>query len=186
MWFGNYFIFFIFLGKINVSEKFISKVVKSYLITALLIVAFFVTYYAVFGASASIHKFAVNDVVTLTPELSSLIKIDWFTVFFYSFALILHSLVQFYYIAYCIREVFKVPHNKLSVTICFIAFTICYLLLPFNPQQIVEFCSETIGFYCFLVNLIFPIIVLIILIIENNKNAKRNRYTYYGRSLEKK
>ena len=186
MWFGNYFILFIFLGKINTTKDFVPKVLKSYTLTALLIFLFFIVFYSVFGSSSIIHQFAVNDVVALTPELSSLIKIDWFTVFFYSFALILHALIQFYYVFYCIKEVFNMPHNKFTVVLHAIIFAIGYLILPFNAQQIVEFCSDTIGFYCFLVNFIFPLILLIILIITNKKYAKLKGEKYYAHSLEKK
>ena len=186
IWFGSYFMLFIFMGKIELSKNFVSKVLKSYLLTAFLIFLFFVTFYSVFGPSSIVHQFAVNDVVTLTPQLSSLIKIDWFTVFFYSIALILNSIIQLYFIFYSVGEIFKVKNSKSAVTIYISLFTLAYLLLPYNTKQIVQFVCDTIGIYASLLNLIVPLIIFIVLLTTNKEYSKQKELKFYGRSLEKK
>lgn len=173
MWFGNYFVIYLFLGKIETSENFVSKVLKSFLIAAGVVLAFFIVYYCIFGESSIIHSYAINDVVTLTPQLSSLIKINWFTVIFYSMALIGQVVLQLYLVFMCIQKIFKIKNTKLNVSIFIAVLTVAFLILPFSNVQIVNFCSEGIGFYCFILNLIFPMLVLLVLLIENNKRAKR-------------
>lgn len=172
MWFGNYFVIFLFLGKIEVSKNFVAKVNKSFLFSASIVLAFFVVYYSVFGASSIIHSYAINDVVTLTPQLSSLIKISWFTVIFYSIELIGQVVVQLYLVFACIQKIFKVKTTKVSVSIFTAVLTLAFIVMPFSSVQIVEFCSETIGGYCTILNMAFPTLVLIVLIIENCKRHK--------------
>lgn len=175
MWFGNYFVIYLFLGKTEISKNFISKVLKSYILSALVVLAFFIVYYSVFGESSVIHSYAINDVVTLTPQLSSLIKINWFTVIFYSMALIGQVVLQLYLVFVCFQKIFKVKSSKMSVSIFVGVLTVVFLILPFSNVQIINFCSEQIGLYCFLLNLSFPALILIILMILNYKRAKEQK-----------
>ncbi|MBQ8749001.1 MAG: GerAB/ArcD/ProY family transporter [Clostridia bacterium] len=185
MWFGNYFVIFLFLGKIQMREHFISQVIKSYVKSAILVIIFFAVYYAVFGTSSPMHNYAISDVVTLTPQLSSLIKIDWFTVIFYSFALIMQVILQLYMVFYCLKWILKIQHTKLTVSIFIGLLALMYLIMPYSVQHIITFCSETIGFYCFLLNLIFPILITIIYLVKRKLEKNREGEKVYGGTLEK-
>ncbi|MGN1227472.1 MAG: GerAB/ArcD/ProY family transporter [Christensenellales bacterium] len=185
LWFGNYFVIFLFLGNIKVEDKFISKIVKSFLMSAITVVIFFTVYYCVFGESSQIHNFAINDIVTLTPQLSSLIKIDWFTVIFYSFALIMQVLLQLYFVFYCVGYLFKVKTTKLSVSIFVLILALAYWFMPFSAQQVIAFCSKTAGVYCFILNMIFPILIFIVLLIDVFKQKRKKGVINYGRIMEK-
>lgn len=177
IWFGNYFVVFLFLGKIKHSKNYIKKVLKSFLVSAVVVVLFFAVYYTVFGYSSQIHNFAINDIISLTPQLSSLIKIDWFTVIFYSFALILQVVVQVYLEFYVLSYIFKIKHNKLSISIFISALILIYILLPYSSEQVILFCSKTIAIYSQVINIVFPILIFIIMLLLNakcnNKRVKR-------------
>lgn len=169
MWFGNYIILFMFVGHVKVEKHYYKKMLVSFFVGFAIIVLLFTFFYCIFGSSSVIHHFAISDITSFTPSLSSHTKIDWFTVLFYSFADIIQLILQLFVIVYICKEIFQKSFGFWFYAICSIVSILFYTYAPFGFDFIVQLGSVTLGFASLIINVSTVLWFYIVFTIKKKK-----------------
>lgn len=169
MWFGNYFVLYFLIGRVEIDKKSYKKVSLTVIIASLLVVALFWCFYSIFETSSVIYHFAISDITSFAPALSSLAKIDWFTVLFYGFTMVLQLILHFYIV---IRLAEHTLERKFGFKF-YIGFALililAYLLIPYGFNTVLEFCAATLSTPASILNLFTPFAIIVMYMIVKKK-----------------
>jgi len=120
-WFGDFFIFLIFFGKIDYNKKYTKKMVIAMFCVLAIIVLFLGVYFCLFPYSTGVQHFAVSDITQFSPRLSNFGRIDWLTSFVWTLASLMQAIIYFY----CTCETLKyILGTSNKVVICSISLVI--------------------------------------------------------------
>lgn len=158
VWFGNFIIFFLLVGRVEQKKDTFRKVGISFGISALLVLLIFWFFYSMFGASSAIHHYAIADITSFAPALSSLAKVDWFTVIFYSVSVIIQLVLQMSAMIILLKHLFKRDFGFTFYLVFSLFWVAIYLLLPVGFDQAVQFYSRECGLYIAIFNFLMPIL----------------------------
>lgn len=175
MWFGNYFSLFFLVGQVKIEKNTNKKLLLSGLNAYLVIIVLFAVFYSIFETSSVVHYFAISDIVSFTPTLSSLSKLDWFTVMFYGFAIVLQIILYLYIVVRLLEHIFEKKFNLWTYIISCIILMIAYVCLSFGIDAVVDFYSKIICVPALILNLLAPfcVVVLYTVRVKNVDNLKR-------------
>ena len=174
LWFGDFLIIYIFVGKIKYDKKPLGwPTVIAFSITVLLISFAYVVYYGLYE-NLSINQ---NSLISSISQFSLLAldigRIDWFLVLFFQISAVVSSSVYIFATAYCLKKIFGFKDNVLT---CFIIASIIYLLdivIFKSVQEGASIIASISKYYALFMIIVFPIIMYITVIISNHKNNKQ-------------
>ena len=174
LWFGDFIIIYIFVGKIKYDKKPLGwPCVLAFSITVLLISFAYVVYYGLYE-NLSINQ---NSLISSISQFSLLAldigRIDWFLVLFFQISTVISSSVYIFATAYCLKKIFGL---KDSILTSFIIASIIYLLdiLIFKSVQAgASIVASASKYYALFMIIVFPIIMYITVVISNHKKNKQ-------------
>ena len=190
MWFGNYFSLFFLTGQVKTERDSNKKIFLSGVISSVVILVLFGVFYCIFETSSVVHYFAISDIVAATPTLSSLTKLDWFTVMFYGFAIVMQVILYFYIIVRLVEHVVEKKFNFLTYFVFYIAVVVSYIALSFGVDTVVDFYSNIMSIPALILNILVPICVIILYTVKvKNVDKLKNfsqdyKIVYRGKSSD--
>lgn len=189
MWFGNYFVLFFLTGKIRTESNSNKKIMFACLISSIVVLVLFGVFYCIFESSSVLHYFAISDIVSFAPILSSLTKLDWFTVIFYGFAIVMQLIIYLYIVVKMIEHICEKKFNFWAYFITFIIVVVCYIILSFGIDSVVLFYSSIMAIPAIILNILVPICIVVLYTVrvknvDNSKLFVNQKVIYRGQKNE--
>lgn len=169
MWFGNYFVLYFLIGRVEIDRKSYKKVSLAVIIASLLVLALFWCFYSIFETSSVMYHFAISDITSFAPSLSSLAKIDWFTVLFYGFAMLLQLILHFYIVVRLLEHTIERKFGFKFYIVFAILLIVAYIFIPYGFNSVLEFCATTLSVPASILNLITPFAIIIMYVLYKKK-----------------
>ena len=162
MWFGNYFIMFFLIGKVKTKGGEAKKIIIASIVSAIIVFCLFAIFYCIFEQSSIVHYYAISDIVSFTPTLSSLAKFDWFTVMFYGFTIVLQLVLYLYVIVQLCEHVVEKKLNFYFYLLFALMLIVAYVCLSFGLDYVIDFFVNQVGVYATILNIFIPFFVLLL------------------------
>lgn len=174
LWFGDFIIIYIFVGKIKYDEKPLGwPCILAYSIVVVLISFAYVVYYGLYE-NLSINQ---NSLISSISQFSLLAldigRIDWFLVLFFQISAVISSSVYVFAAAYSVQKIIGYKDNKLT---CFILAAVIYLLDIFvfkSVQAGASVIASLSKYFALFMTIGFPLIMHLTLLICNMKAKKK-------------
>lgn len=185
LWFGDFILIYIFVGKIKYDEKPLGwPCVLTFCITVLLISFAYVVYYGLYE-NLSINQ---NNLISSISQFSLLAldigRIDWFLVLFFEVSTVIASSVYVFLTAYCVCKIIGIKNKKL---VCFLTAAIIYFLDIFifkSVQAGASAIASVSKYFALFMIILFPIIMQITVWVFNHKQ-KNQEEKLKSNNLEK-
>lgn len=179
MWFGNYSILFFLIGRVKVDNQTFKKSMLGLVLSSIIVFLLFYIFYSIFQSGSFVHYFAISDITSFTPLLSSLSKLDWFTVVFYSFADIVQLILQVYTIVILMQAIFRKKFGFWAYSVLFAIVILLYLLLPFSAEEIVAFSANDLNIFGSVVNVALPLLACLVYVLRSKKQQRIKGFNLY-------
>ena len=177
MWFGNYFSLFFLTGQVKLEKNSNKKLILAGLISSVVTIVLFSVFYCIFETSSVVHYFAISDIVSFTPTLSSLTKLDWFTVMFYGFAIVMQIILYFYIIVRLVEHILEKKFNFWAYFAFYLIFVVSYIAIAFSIDAVIDFYTNVMDIPCLILNILVPICVVILYTVKvKNVDKFKNFY----------
>lgn len=185
LWFGDFWIFFFFIGNVKMEKNTTKKLMFAYVISCAVVLLFVIIFTCAFGNTASMHRVAVIDVTEFNPRLVAQGRFNWLVYFMFPIALVLGIGIYSNYIAmcyeYCMSD--KLKHKILiSGLLSTASILAMFFIFRFTFTAFYNFVTGGFYYYTIAVQYVLPIVLLGVLnikfMIENKKLNKNSKKTH--------
>ncbi len=170
---GDFFILFMLLGNFKLEKKAYKKIFNYALFADILVMLFYIVFYAVFGVLAINESLAIADLPLFISFPSSVGRIDWITINLWTITLIFQSGFLLSCTLKCFNYTFNLKGKAVGIgCVLTMVYLLGYVIIP-NLSSVIELTTHPI-FASVIVSLqmIFPIIFLIAGGFKKEKNDK--------------
>ena len=175
-WFGDYLIFLFMMGNFSFEKNSVRKVIISYIMMAVILVIFFITFHCLFKNTSAVHMTAVSDVSHYIPRFSDF-RLDWVSDILWIFVCFFASGIWLFCFKWSFDKLFNIKKYTLTTPIVFcICMFILVYFLKIPVTRYVEFLSKY-GWYIAVITSQLPIMFLVCFKIGKRKN-------YYAKKLK--
>lgn len=172
LWFGDYFVYLFFIGKIKFEKNYFKKMAIISGVTLFTIVFFVAVIHCLFPYISSIIHYGVSDMSQINAKVTDVGRLDWINVAVWTFA----SIIQTVIFAYCAEESLSCLFNiSKKVVSCFISLAILSVLLywlKFNIVNLIDFVQGPLR-YLFAVLFIISLNIITVHCILRFKEKRR-------------
>ena len=172
LYYGNYILVFMFLGKVKIDKDFDKKLVKWLAISFVFLMTFLFIFYSTYNELGGLHQYAIADIAEFSLRVGSLAKFDWYISILMLLIIVLEIAMYIYVIYECLRNLFKRVKPNTLFFISGIVLIVGYCLLRLSPNIIDYLTFNVFNYYAVVVNLLIPIIIFIALMRGRGKYAK--------------
>ena len=165
MWFGNFLIVALCLGKTKYCKNFGRTMIITSVLSAALAIAFIGIYYSIFGPASGIHQFAISEITEFSPQIASLTKLDWFVVIIWLIALAIQVILQLWVILKLFMEVFSIRKSTLFGFVFFGSLCVIFIIVSYVFSGLIEFAAYGLGIYAYILNIVSIAFLLIGIIV---------------------
>lgn len=176
LWFGDFIIIYIFVGKIKYDEKPMGwPCVVAFSIIVVLISFAYIVYYGLYENLSISQNSLISSISQFSLLALDIGRIDWFLVLFFQISTVIASSVYIYATGYCIRKILGLKDN---ILICFIIASIIYLLDIFifkSVQAGASVIASTSKYFALFMIILFPIIMYVSMLVANKKQKSKSK-----------
>ncbi len=174
LWFGDYFVYLFFFGKIKFKKGFCRRMATIVAVTILAIVFFIVVFHCAFPHTAGMRHYAISDISQQTSRITTLGKVDWLVVVVWSFA----SVIQTVIFAYCAEEslgkIFNIKQKYVSSLILVAILGVVLFVLKFQIVNLLSVVQSPLSYLSGLL-LIISFLIIAAHFISRAKSARASR-----------
>ncbi len=156
LWFGDYFVYLFFLGKIKFDKNYFPKFAIISGLVMLGIVFFMTLFYCIFPYISGIVHYGVSDITHITTHINNIGQLDWLNVTLWTFASIIQTVIFAYCAERCLSDLFNIKYKYLSSSISLIILVVVLMLLDFRLTKLIMFVQGPVHF-------LFPVLLVIAL-----------------------
>jgi hypothetical protein len=169
-WFGDFLIFFLFIGKVSISKNFVKKATLSFMLASILVTIFIFNFTNMFEQIANIKSLAITNVLTSAGGTNVLGKADWMIILVWSVMLLFGIGILFYALNSFLKSVFS-KLSKYVPYIILLSLSVMLYLVNVNTIVVINFINGNFLYFSLFVQYILPIIILTLFI----KKKKRKK-----------
>lgn len=178
LWFGDYFVYLFFMGKIKFGKNYFKKIAIVSLIIFLVVVIFITVIYCLFPYTSSLIHYGVSDITQTNTRVSNVGKLDWLNVTVWAFASIIQTVIFAYCAEECLSKVFNIKRKAVSCLISLAILSIGLYLFEFNLVTLVDTVQGPLR-YLFWLLLFIALNIATIHFINRYKKKKREKGAIY-------
>ena len=164
-WFGDFLIMLFFVGNVKKEKHMHKKLVKSYLLSILVVMTIVVVFICVFSKTAPMHRTCILDIAELEPRLLSEGRFNWIVDFIFPivsvFLVGLYSYCAIHSIQFCIKDFVK-SNKTISVLIFLFFLAAAVILFRFNYNFFYDFLINIASYYCFVIQYLLSFAIFLI------------------------
>lgn len=170
-WFGDAVYMVFFLGNFIKTKRFGIKIVASYLVNALLVIAFLIVFYGIFTSIAYRQRFALTEIAKYTTVISNTGRIDYLAIISLLFPLIISTSLPLFFASKILENIFNIK-NKFISPLIVVGLAFLFVLI-FNEYyySIKGFILNALSFALLFFSNIFP---LIFIFTKNKEKYEKN------------
>lgn len=176
LWFGDFLIFFFFIGNVKMEKNTAKKLIFSYLSSCFIVILFAIVFICAFGNTASMHRVAVIDITEFSPRLVAQGRFNWLVCFLFPIALILGLGIN----ANCLTMCFKFcvgqrrdPKNVYSGIIATATILAVCIIFRFAYSAFYDFVTTYFFYYTFFAQYVLAVVMLSIVNIKKLRENKQ-------------
>ncbi len=173
LYYGNYILVFMFLGKVKVDKDFDKKVVKWLALSFVFLIGFLFIFYSTYNELGGLHQYAIADIAEFSLRVGSLAKFDWYISILMLLIIVLEIAMYVYVIFECLRSLFNKVNQSSLFLISSIALIVLYVLLELSPNVVDYLVLNVFNYFAVGVNIIIPIIMYLALRKHRRKDNEK-------------
>ncbi len=144
--FGDSFILFLLMDKIQYDEKAKKKILCYVLITMGIVLLIVFMFLSIFQNTAFLHSSAISDIILLSPEIFSIGRLDIIAVTTVMFLTLCQISIYGYILSDLIKNIFPRMSRNVCIFIVIVVFLLLYALV-FNTADVVIDSARSWGIY---------------------------------------
>lgn len=171
-WFGDFIFIFIFLDKIKIEENYGKTIMRYVLISVLILVLFFVSYFYIYQNTAFYHTNAILDIIQFSAKIGTVGKIDIIAIGIYMFLLFFQATLFLFCCCNTLEKI--IPFKNISQNLIInniITITTIYFLNN-NINKLIIIYSDYLFYFAIIICYFLPIIFLILVKKRNKGELK--------------
>ena len=172
-WFGDFLFLLLFFDKIKPERNYGNIILRYVLITMIIVLCFYFTYYSLFSYTPFLHYFAISDLVQFNVFLGDVWKLDFVALFTIMF--LLYFELGFYLYAFCegLNKIFT-PMKKYYSIFIFNFFVLCYVYFArLNLDFIIDNALNYLNVLALICLVAVPLILLVIYFVNRKKYRRK-------------
>ncbi len=174
VWFGDTLYFLFFIGEYEHKKGDGRKILLSYLLSSLLVIAFIIVFYSTFTSIAFRQRFALTEISKYTTVIYNLGRFDYIAIFLILFSSVIALSVPLYLSNRLLKKAFNVKKEwPFALGICVLIF----IFFTFFNEYLASFeyfATNLFGYFYICIGVIFPIVLCIIKGVKNAKKRLQN------------
>lgn len=187
LWFGDFLLFFFFIGNVKMQKDTTKKLIWSYVISCIIVLLFVVIFTCAFGNTASMHRVAVIDITEFSPRLIAQGRYNWIVYFMFPIALVLGLGIYSNYVTmcykFCIRDNLK-SKNTISGLLTTASVMALFFIFRFTYSAFYNFVVGGFYIYVAAVQYVLPIVLLFMMSISSLKVNQKKRPRLQGQNAK--
>ena len=177
VWFGDFTVLFLLLGKVEIRQKFVFNSMMYYIIASVISTIVVVCFAASFSNDAGNQTIAIYNLLTNMSGNSAFSKLDWLFVSIWSIAFLFMTIILSYITFIFFQEILYKIKVKISALI-FVSILFLFLLLSqFQTQYFYSFIKSITGIIL-LIQYVISFLILMLLFLKggqfNEKQKTKN------------
>ena len=172
MWFGDFYVYLFFFGKIDFRKNFVRKITVVVGLTVLAIVFFLVAFYCAFPYTASMRHYAISDITQQSTRVSQIGKIDWLIVVVWTFASIIQTIIFAYCAVDSLKKVVKFKSRYVANLVFLLILGVVLFVLRFQIVNLLKMVQSPIG-YTSVTLFAVSTIIIVAHFLQRRKYAKK-------------
>lgn len=167
-WFGDAVYLLFFLGNFEYKKGDGKKILLSYLVSAILVLFFFIVFFGTFTSISFRQRFALTEISKYSSVINSVGRFDYIAIFCILISNVFSTAIPLYFCCYCLKIAFPIKNEWIY---SLITHTIIFLIITFFREYFftIEKIIENFLCYVFMVfSYLLPIIFCICKILSNN------------------
>lgn len=172
LYYGNYILIFMFLGKVKIDKDFDKKIVKWLAISFVFLMTFLFIFFSTYNELGGMHQYAIADIAEFSLRVGSLAKFDWYIAVLMLLIIVLQISMYVYVVFDNLKNVFKKSNQNILYFISAIVLIVLYLCLELTPQMIEHLVFNVFGIAATIINILIPVLVFIALLVYKKKNRR--------------
>ena len=173
-WFGDALYFIFFIGEYEHKKGDGKKILLSYALSALLVIAFVIVFYCTFTSIAFRQRFALTEISKYTTVIYNLGRFDYIAIFLILFSSVIALSIPLYFSNRLLKKAFNVKKEwPFALGICLLLF----ILFTFFNEYLASFeyfATNIFGYFCLALGKVFPVVLCIIKGVKNAKKRLQN------------
>lgn len=178
LWFGDYFVYLFFFGKIEFRKGFGKKMALVVAVTILAIVFFIVIFHCAFPYTAGMRHYAISDISQQSSRITTVGKVDWLVVVVWSFASVIQTVIFSYCAEECLRKIFNIKKKFISSLIFVAILGAILFVLRFQIVNLLNIVQSPLSY----ISAVLLLISFIIIVAHFVNRGKQRRGSYGQRS----
>ena len=175
MWFGDYFVYLFFFGKIDFRKNYVKKIAIIVGVTVLTIVFFIILFHCAFPYTAGMRHYAISDISQQSSRIATVGKIDWLVVVVWTFASIIQTVIFSYCAEESLSKIFKIKQKYVSSLIFIGVLGVVLFLLKFQIVNLLNIVQSPLNFTSFVL-LIIGFVVIVAHFVNRGKQYGKKSY----------
>ena len=175
LWFGDYFVYMFFFGKIDFRKNYVKKIAIVVGITVLTIIFFIIIFHCAFPYTAGMRHYAISDISQQSSRIATVGKIDWLVVVVWTFASIIQTVIFSYCAEESLKKICKIKQKYISSLIFIAILGIVLFLLKFQIVNLLNLVQSPLS-YTSAVLLIIAFVVIIAHFVNRGKQYGKKSY----------
>ena len=172
-WFNDSVFIMFFIGEFDYDKKTSLKIFLSFVLGAVMVVLFMITFYAIFASIAFRQRFALTEMSKYTTVISNLGRFDYIGIFMILFSNVFALCLPIYFSSKLIKYIFNIKRLWIApaITVGLQLFIVLFLYeFSVSFERII---TNYFSFYFILLGNVLPIILSIIFIRRTNYATKK-------------
>ena len=161
IWFTESLYMFLFLGHFKSEKKQNVKIMVSFLIASIIVLAIAVIFYGVFGDISKTQIFAVSDMTIYTTKIINVGRFDYLAIFLLLFSKIFSICMPVYMATKCFEYAFGLKKALIPALIINGALLLSIIILEDKLYAILAFSKSYVNWFFLFTAYILPIILFI-------------------------
>lgn len=168
-WFGDGVYLLFFMGNFKFNKGDGKKILLAYLVSAVLVLFFFIVFYGTFTSISFRQRFALTEISKYSTVINSVGRFDYIAIFCILVSNIFSTAMPLYFCAFCLNQAFPI---KKRCIYSIISHAVIFVIITFFREYFftVEKLSENVLSFIYPVfSYLVPILVSARLIFKGNK-----------------
>lgn len=158
-WFGDSAYLLFFIGNFKYEKKSGVKILISFIISAIIVLGFMLTFYAIFTSIAHRQRFALTEISKYTTVINNLGRFDYLGIICILFSSVISLSLPIYFCTHILNHIFKLKKVYIAPLITVGAQFLAIMFLSKYMASVQKFITEYGGFLFFTMSNVIPILI---------------------------
>lgn len=178
LWFGDYFVYLFFMGKIKFKKYYFRNFALISLIVFVAVIVFIMVIHCLFPYTASLIHYGVSDITQTNARVTNIGKLDWLNVTVWTFACLIQTVIFSHCAEECLSKVFNIKRKSTSCLISLVFIIIGLYFLQFNLVTLIHIAQGPLRYLFWVLMFVVFNISTLHFLLRYRKRKRKKVMTY--------